>query len=93
VYLMVSKYLVPLEEIAKVRDDHLAFLEGLVERGVVVAAGRQNPAVGGMVLLDVADEAGAREVVAQDPYVLTGSAEYTAIGWQPTVGILKNYVR
>ena len=90
-YLMISKYLVPLEEIDKVRADHLAFLEGLFERRTLVAAGRQDPPVGGMVLLDVSDEAAAHEVMAQDPYVLQGVAEYAAHGWRPTVGVLKDY--
>jgi uncharacterized protein YciI len=91
VYLMISKYLVSLDEIAKVREEHLTFLDGLFQQGTLVAAGRQNPPVGGMVLLDVADEARAREVISQDPYVLRGVAEYEARGWQPTVGVLKDY--
>ncbi|WP_245665433.1 YciI family protein [Actinoplanes subtropicus] len=93
VYLMISTYLVPLDEVAKVRDEHLAFLDGLVAQGTLVAAGRQDPPVGGMVLLDVADEATAREVMAQDPYVLRGAAEYEARGWAPTVGVLKGYIK
>ena len=92
-YLMISTYLVPLDEIAQVRDEHLAFLEGLVANGTVVAAGRQDPPVGGMVLLDVADEATAREVLTQDPYVVRGFAEYEARGWAPTVGALKSYIK
>jgi uncharacterized protein YciI len=28
-YLMISKYQVPLDEVDQVRDDHLAFLDGL----------------------------------------------------------------
>jgi uncharacterized protein YciI len=93
VYLMISTYLVPLDEVAKVRDEHLAFLEGLVAQGTLVAAGRQDPPVGGIVLLDVADEATAREVMTQDPYVLRGIAEYEARGWTPTVGALKSYLK
>jgi uncharacterized protein YciI len=93
VYLMISTYLVPLDEVAKARDEHLAFLEGLVAQGKLVAAGRQDPPVGGMVLLDVADEATAREVMTQDPYVLRGVAEYEARGWTPTVGALKSYIK
>jgi uncharacterized protein len=88
VYLMVSKYLVSLDEVDKVRATHLAFLEDLAAKGVLVGAGRQNPAVGGMVLLDVADEKTAFDLISQDPYVLTGTAEYTATGWNPTVGPL-----
>lgn len=90
-YLMISTYLVPLDEIAEVRDEHLAFLEGLSAQGTLVAAGRQEPPTGGMVLLDVADEAAARAVIAHDPYVLRGLAEYEARGWNPTVGALKDY--
>lgn len=90
-YLMISTYLVPLDEVAKFRDEHLAFLEGLVAQGTLVAAGRQEPPVGGMVLLDVADEAAAREVISHDPYVLRGAAEYEARGWNPTVGVLTDY--
>ena len=92
-YLMISTYLVPLDDIAKVRDEHLAFLEGLFAKGTLVAAGRQDPPVGGMVLLDVADEAAAREVMTRDPYVLAGIAEYEARGWAPTVGALKGYIK
>ena len=92
-YLMISKYLVSLDEVAKVRSRHLAFLEGLYERGVLVAAGRQDPPVGGMVLLDVADEATAREVMTRDPYVLRGIAQYEARGWTPTVGALAGYIK
>ena len=92
-YLMISTYLVPLDEIAKVRDQHLAFLEVLFAQGTLVAAGRQDPPVGGMVLLDVADEAAAREVLTRDPYVLNGFAEYEARGWSPTVGALKDYIK
>lgn len=90
-YLMISKYLVSIDEVAKVRSAHLAFLEGLYARGVLVAAGRQDPPVGGMVLLDVGDEALGHQILADDPYVLNGIAEYTAVGWHPTVGALAGY--
>jgi uncharacterized protein YciI len=93
VYLMISTYLVPLDDIATVRDEHLAFLDGLFAQGTLVAAGRQDPPVGGMVLLDVADEATAREVLTQDPYVVRGFVEYEARGWAPTVGALKGYIK
>ena len=92
-YLMISTYLVPLDEVAKARDEHLAFLDDLLAQGTLVAAGRQDPPVGGMVLLDVADEATAREVMTRDPYVLRGIAQYEARGWTPTVGALAGYIK
>jgi uncharacterized protein YciI len=86
VYVMISKYLVPLDEVDKARDEHLAFLEGLVQQGKLAIAGRQDPPVGGLLLLDVATEAEARELIADDPYVQRGLAEYTATGFKPSLG-------
>ena len=90
-YLMISTYLAPLDEVDRAREDHLAFIAGLEERGLVVSAGRQNPAVGGVVLLGVDTEAEARELMAQDPYVVRGLAEYAATGWTPTRGVLADW--
>ena len=90
-YLMISKYLVPIDEVDKIRDAHLAYLDTLEQRGLVASAGRQEPPVGGVVLLNVDDEAEARELIADDPYVLGGVAEYSAIGWRPTRGPLMDF--
>jgi uncharacterized protein YciI len=83
---MISTYLVPLEQVDQAREAHLRFLDGLAER--VVSAGRQDPPVGGVVLLEAGSEAEAHEVMAGDPYVVQGLAEYLAVGWQPTRGVL-----
>ena len=90
-YLMISKYLVSPDEVEKVRGEHLAYLDGLDERGLLVTAGRQEPPTGGVVLLNVDDEARARELIAADPYVTSGTAEYSAVGWNPTRGALAGY--
>ena len=90
-YLMISTYLVPLDEVDRLRDQHLAFLDTLEQRGLVISAGRQDPPAGGVVLLDVATEAEAFEVMALDPYALAGAAEYRATGFTPSRGILKDY--
>jgi hypothetical protein len=44
-----------------------------------------------VVLRNVDDEARARELIADDPYVTSGAAEYTPIGWTPTRGALADY--
>jgi len=83
---MISTYLAPLEQVDKARDTHQRFLDGLAER--VVAAGRQDPPVGGVVLLDAGSEAEAHDIMAGAPYVVQGLAEYRAVGWKPTRGLL-----
>jgi len=88
---MISKYSVPIEEVDKYRDDHLAFLDGLESRGLVATAGRQNPPKGGVVILAVETEERARELMADDPYLKAGIAEYTAVGFTPSRGALKDF--
>ena len=90
-YLMISTYRVPLDEVDKARDDHMRFLDGLESQGLVVSAGRQNPPKGGVVLFNVDTEEEAWALIADDPYVLRGLAEYEARGWTPTRGVLANW--
>jgi uncharacterized protein YciI len=89
VYLMISTYTVPLEEVDKLRDAHLAFLDEKQAAGLVVEAGRQDPPKGGVVILDVASEAEAFAVMADDPYVKANVGEYRAVGFNPSRGPLK----
>ena len=87
-YVMISKYLVSPEEVDKVRGDHLAFLDSLVKSGKLVIAGRQDPPVGGLVMIDAETEEEARELMAADPYIQHGVAEYSATGFRPSLGKL-----
>lgn len=88
---MISKYTAPLDEVDAVRGAHLAYLDGLEERGLLATAGRQDPPVGGVLILAVDGEAEARALIADDPYVVGGLAEYTAVGWHPSRGVLADY--
>jgi uncharacterized protein YciI len=90
---MISKYLKPLDEVDAARADHMSFLSGLEDRGLVVSAGRQDPATGGVVLFDVDTEAEALTLIADDPYVLRGLATYEPIGWKPSRGVLADWKR
>jgi len=91
VYLMISNYLKPLDEVDAVREDHLSFLSGLEQRGLVVSAGRQDPPVGGVIIFNVDSEAEAQQLIAEDPYVKAGVAAYTATGFKPSRGILADW--
>jgi uncharacterized protein YciI len=91
VYLMISTYTVPLEEVDKLRDAHLAFLDAKEAAGLVVSAGRQDPPRGGVVILDVPSEAEAYAVMADDPYVQANVGEYRAVGFNPSRGVLHGW--
>jgi uncharacterized protein YciI len=93
VYLMISTYLGPLEEVDKARDDHSKYLDGLERRGLVITAGRQDPPTGGVIVFDVDTAEEATALIADDPYVQRGLAEYRPIGWKPTRGVLAGWTR
>lgn len=86
-YLMISTYLKPIDEVNAAREEHLAFLKGLPD-GVLVAAGRREPVTGGVVMLDVATQEEAMATMATDPYLKRGLASYEPFGWTPTIGAL-----
>jgi uncharacterized protein YciI len=88
---MISTYTVPLEEVDKLRDAHLAFLDEKEAAGLVVSAGRQDPPNGGVVILDVASEAEALAVMADDPYLKGKVGEYKAVGFNPSRGVLQGW--
>ncbi|MFE3051097.1 YciI family protein [Streptomyces albidoflavus] len=87
-FLMISNYTRPLDEVNALRPEHLAFLDDLEARGLVVSAGMQSPPTGGVILLFTDDEAEARELISGDPYSIAGYSEYQAIGWTPMRGVL-----
>src|SRR5439155_7062296 len=88
VYLMMSHYLRPLEEVDAVAEAHRAFLARLQEDGLLIEGGRLDPPVGGVVLLRVATREEAVATMAADPYVTEQVASYDAFGWKPRWGVL-----
>jgi uncharacterized protein YciI len=57
---------------ARVRPDHLAYLQSLVEEGTVVLAGPIGDGTGAMMVLRAASEEAAQRVVERDPYTAAG---------------------
>jgi uncharacterized protein YciI len=87
---MISKYLVPVEQVDAVRTEHLAFVDDLDARKLLVSAGRQDPPVGGVLILNVTDRQEALDLIAEDPYIKAGVAEYTAVGFSAGRGQVKD---
>ena len=57
---------------ARVRPDHLTFLQSLQEEGTVVLAGPVGDGSGAMMVLKVDSEEEARRIVQRDPYTAAG---------------------
>ena len=85
-FVFVSEYQRPLEEVDEHREAHLAFLAGLNEQGRILISGRRNPPVGGVIVIDAADLDEAKAIMAGDPYAKAGVAKYEPYEFSPSAG-------
>ena len=75
-WLLLSRYVRPLEEVDAVRAEHVAHLERQRDAGRFVAWGRLVPPTGGFVLARHVDRATLDGVLAEDPFSVAGVAEW-----------------
>jgi uncharacterized protein YciI len=74
---------------AERRDEHLEHLNGLFERGQLVAAGPLADRSGGIIVLRADDEAAAQALVEQDPYTRLDVTKGRKLAeWTVAVGAL-----
>ena len=85
-FVFVSEYQRPLEEVDQHREAHLAFLAGLNEQGRILISGRRNPPVGGVVVIDADDLEQAKAIMAEDPFATSGVARYEPYEFNPSAG-------
>ena len=75
-----------LDARARVRPDHLAYLQSLLEEGTVVLAGPVGDGSGAMMVLQVGSEEEARGVVKRDPYTAAGvGADHVLRPWNVVI--------
>jgi uncharacterized protein YciI len=87
--LVIVRYRRPIEQILPLTDAHLAYLEGLQEKGLVLVSGRLDPRFGGALLLRVPDGdalAVLDRIRDGDPFVRAGVAQYEILPWVPVIG-------
>jgi uncharacterized protein YciI len=87
--LILIRYRLPLEEVAKITDEHRAYLRELKAKGTLIASGPMDPRAGGMVLVRIPDDNVQQTLTAlrdADPFFKKGVANYELIPWAPVIG-------
>jgi uncharacterized protein len=75
-----------LDARARVRPDHLTYMNSLQEKGKVVLAGPVGEGSGAMVVLNVDSEYEARLIVQDDPYTAAGvGADHVLRPWNVVI--------
>jgi uncharacterized protein YciI len=75
-FILLSTYLRPLDEVDAALSDHIAWVTRGYEEGHILVSGRREPPEGGAVVMRAADEEEVRALLADDPFQARGLARY-----------------
>jgi uncharacterized protein YciI len=83
VYLLISRYLKPLDEVDASLADHRAYLKRFYDEGLFLVSGPRVPRTGGVIVAKLASRSQAEEFLRNDPFVQRGIAAYEIIEFTP----------
>lgn len=76
-YIVSLNYLKPLEEVDRLIERHVEYLEKQYAAGYFLVSGRKEPRTGGVIIARAQSLSQLHEVLAQDPFYISGVADYT----------------
>ncbi len=80
-HILKSEYVQPLEVIEQTRPAHLEWLQGEVDAGRILLAGRQDPPTGGLLVTADISAEDAADIIDRDPYQIAGVVSYQRISF------------
>ncbi len=83
-FVIVLRYIKPLEEVDKLVASHIEFLEQQYRAGIFLASGARVPRTGGVILATCDDKTKLLEILKQDPFSIAQVAEYDCIEFTPS---------
>ena len=84
-FILLVRYLAPLQRIDEVRPAHFAYLEKHYGEGIFLFSGRRRPPEGGVIVARDIDRADLEQIIATDPYVIEGVGGYEVVEFGPTM--------
>ena len=75
-FILELSYIAPLDEVDRVRDEHMAWVATQYEAGRFLASGAKVPRTGGVILAKAMPRAALDDVIASDPFTRAGVAAY-----------------
>jgi uncharacterized protein YciI len=83
-FILLSKYIKPVEEIDKELQNHFIYLHKYYSLGKFVCSGRRNLRIGGVILCKSENEEEVKEILKEDPFYSKKIAEYEIVEFAPT---------
>jgi uncharacterized protein YciI len=76
VYILQLSYIVPLDAVDRVKDEHMAWIATQYDAGRFLASGPKVPRTGGVILARAMPRDELDDVIASDPFSREGVATY-----------------
>jgi uncharacterized protein YciI len=83
-FILLNRYVRPLDEVDKVLPEHLLFQDEMYARGIFIVSGRLVPRTGGVTLADASSREELEKLLQRDPFVREGIAECEIVEFTPT---------
>lgn len=78
------KYKKSIEEVNKVLEAHLEYLDKYFEKGKFICTGKKSfPELGGVILFNSNNLEKAKKILHEDPFYIEEIADYEIIEFQP----------
>ena len=78
------KYKKSIEEVNKVLEAHLEYLDKYFEKGKFICTGKKSfPELGGVILFDSNNLEEAKKILYEDPFYIEEIADYEIIEFKP----------
>jgi uncharacterized protein YciI len=83
-FVLISRYLKPLDVVDAWLPEHRAFLDRHYAAHHVLTSGPQSPRNGGVIVTHEMTREAVDAMLAEDPFVREGVSEYQVIEFKPT---------
>jgi uncharacterized protein YciI len=82
-FVAISTYLKPLDEVTSFASQHAEWITAYYNAGRILGSGRKVPATGGVIIAREESLEAFQALLATDPFVLNGLAEYEVVEFTP----------
>jgi uncharacterized protein YciI len=84
VYILELSYIVPLDEVDRVREEHMAWVAEHRDAGRFLFGGAKVPRTGGVIIARAMPRDELDDVIAADPFTREGVAAYDVVEFAAT---------
>jgi uncharacterized protein YciI len=84
-FILKLKYSKPTEEVDKVLESHLKYLEKYCSLQKFICCGRLNPRTGGVIICNAKNREEVEALIKEDPFYIEEIGEYEIIEFLPVM--------